>query len=890
MRPTRLSFPVLTTLILCAASASAQLQGTEQRSCLDAMNVALSLTAASQHVDAVACLNGTAHGTLPAGQSADTCLTADNYGRLEKTRAKVALLAAAKCVIVPDFAYPGPEAIGDTASREDLGLIRDLFGADLAASAIDFEADKTSAKCQLIAAKWAGKLLKTAVTIVRACEKLGLKDRSIDDAAKLAACTSALATDPAGTFTKLIGKLALVLPKKCPGVDVATAFPGNCRAASDLAGCIGRDVRCRACLALNDGDGVYADCDTVDDGAANGSCCPDLDADGSGACPDAPQDCDDTDPSKHPGAPELCDGIDNNCNQIIDDYPVDVDASCGASNAAPCAYGSVQCYSGALICAGSVNPVAEACNALDDDCDGTIDNALAGTGTQCRVPAAAPPGASSPCQAGTQQCTQGIPDCVGFAGPSVQFDSCGVDANCDGQLTFQPDFQTDVSNCGGCGNVCGTGKANSLWTCAQASCQFQGCTADYYDRDGDLSCETACTFVSSQESCNGIDDNCDGQVDEGVIAPSPVQACGVSPAASSPECTSGVSLECVAGAWQCTFPSGVCTGGCSGDDEICDGLDNDCDGLVNENVMNYGAPCASDDGLPPPGHGACRTIGTYACNGANAVACSALKANCSDLPGGCTELCDGIDNDCDGLVDETYKSKGSNAAYFVKPAVTRISGSTIWMYSYEASRPTATSVVPGSGNGYWTSAPSGQTLDKTIACSSQGKLPWFNVSPQEVEQTCSAMGGTICSLDFYKMACSVNGTCSYGYATRGAACATAAVPGSKYCNLGQTYDFNAVSAGDQDGLLPTGSAALQNCYADWTTLNGNTATTGKIYDLTGNLREITKDGSLYTLMGGAFNDDSESGSSCTFTFYTVATSFKLYDTGFRCCFTSDPTL
>ncbi|HYC54269.1 MAG TPA: putative metal-binding motif-containing protein, partial [Candidatus Binatia bacterium] len=327
-------------------------------------------------------------------------------------------------------------------------------------------------------------------------------------------------------------------------------------------------------------------------------------------------------------------------------------------------------------------------------------------------------------------------------------------------------------------------------------------------------------------------------------------------------------------------------------DEICDGLDNDCDGHLNENVMNYGAACASDDGLPAPGHGLCRTTGTFVCNGNHALACSAVKADCSTLAGGCTEVCDGLDNDCDGSVDETFNAKGANATHFVKPVVTKIA-SALWIYSYEASRPSATAVISGTGNGYWTSAPSGETLDKTVACSASGKIPWFNVSPQEVEQVCTAMGGAICTVSQWQSACTTNPpsgvTCRWGYNPRGSSC-TATRNGSKFCNIAP-YDFSGAADGDQDGLLPTASASLQNCWADWSGLLGNTGSSAKISDVTGNVREITKEATnVYRLMGGGFSGDSEDGSECGFTFYGVDQFFKYFDTGFRCCFTSDPTL
>ena len=594
-------------------------------------------------------------------------------------------------------------------------------------------------------------------------------------------------------------------------------------------------------------------------------------------------------------APELCNGLDDDCNGVVDNSPTDAGKACGISNIFPCAFGTQKCQNGALVCIGQIDPKPEMCDGEDNDCDGMIDKTANSPPPDsvgaCNVPIPPPMGATTPCKSGTKSCVGGVIVCQNSVTPAAGAqDGCNIDTNCDGALTNQPDKQTDVNNCGACGNSCYNGAVHSTWACTAGACQFKGCEPGYYDLNGDQKCEYDCDFISAQETCNGLDDNCNGMVDEpaSLIAPSPTQVCNVSPSATRPECTTNVAVACVMGAWKCTFPAGVCTGMapnyCTGTPELCDGLDNDCDGVQNENVANWNKPCNSDDGLPPPGHGACRTQGTYICDGTTAIKCSATPANCSTLPGGCTEVCDGKDNDCDGSADEPYSAKGNNPTYYVRPNVTQIGAQAKWIMKYEASRPNATAVVPGTGNGYWTTAPTGATLDKTPACSLPGKIPWFNVTPREAEQVCAAAGGTVCSqADWQAAARSTSpDLCLWGYGPL-AGCKTP-YTASKFCNLGVSYDFNPGEVGIQNGLLVTASPALQNCFVDW-----GGATNERIFDMTGNLREITKAATnAYPLLGGAFNTQVESGAQSDFTFYTVDQNFQFFDTGFRCCFASNP--
>jgi len=351
-------------------------------------------------------------------------------------------------------------------------------------------------------------------------------------------------------------------------------------------------------------------------------------------------------------APEICNGLDDDCNGVADDDLVQEE--CFVENQYGACTGTVLCVGGEPICQGK-EPAAETCDGLDNNCDGQVDEEF----SDCDL--------------------DGIADCI------------ETDDDADG-------IMDGADNC----------------PCMQNPTQFnsdgdaQGDTCDPDDDNDGVDDVEDCeplnpnVFPGVPEGCNGLDDDCDDLVDEGFLdsdqdgqadcvdndddgdtVPDGLDNCPEIPNLDQLDtdfdqegdlCDADDDGDGYADDNDCdplnkkVFPGAA---------ELCDCLDNNCDDVADEGFADTDsdgiADCCEDDtdndGVPD-GADNCKYVANLdqlnTDGDAQGDACDADDDNdtvideldCAPLEKlaypNAPEVCDGVDNDCDDTVDNNF--------------------------------------------------------------------------------------------------------------------------------------------------------------------------------------------------------------------------------------------
>ncbi len=306
---------------------------------------------------------------------------------------------------------------------------------------------------------------------------------------------------------------------------------------------------------------------------------------------------------------DLCDGIDSDCDGEVDEDHVYEMTLCGVG--ACLRAGQLSCVSATLrdTCVPGTannNDNDSVCDGVDSDCDGQIDEGFEGEQVDCGVGSCAATGYRT-CINGSDNGTT----CV-MGEPAGDDPSCdGIDQDCDQR--FDEDFELMTTSCG-VGACLRSGESSCV-----SGVYSSGCIPGQP--------------VGNDATCDGIDADCDGRVDEGYQTS--VTACGegICQANGQLTCVSGVVVDtCAVGEPQAN-------------DQQCDQQDNDCDGLVDEGYVSTETEC---------GVGSCKNYGNLLCTPLGLVdSCSEQEPPAQDIDA----RCDGLDSDCDGAVDEGYVSR-----------------------------------------------------------------------------------------------------------------------------------------------------------------------------------------------------------------------------------------